>query len=116
MFAQFLRAFARDESGVSSSEYALLLLVATTGLLLSTFILGKAISDSVIRTAGLFAPGGAAAAAAAGSGDAPAASAAAAAAAAPAGDSEAPEPVPGCSGKGVDQGKCKGQGKAKGGR
>jgi Flp pilus assembly pilin Flp len=110
MFAQFLRAFARDESGVSSSEYALLLLVATTGLLLSTFILGKAISDSVIRTAGLFAPGGAAAAAAAGSGDA------SAAAAAPAGDSEAPEPVPGCSGKGVDQGKCKGQGKAKGGR
>lgn len=115
MTSGFLRAFARDESGVSSSEYALILLVASTGLALSTFILGKAIGDSVIQTASLFRQpaAGAAAAAASDSGGVPDS----AAAASPAGNpADVAEPVPGCSGKGNSQGACKGHAKAKSNR
>lgn len=117
MRAGFLRAFARDNEGASSSEYALILFVAGTGLALSTFMLGKAIGDSLIQSASLFAPqsGSASTAAASASAD-PAAEAASGFGPATASNSRGAVPAadPDCQGKGKSKGTCSGEAKGQG--
>lgn len=55
MLLALLRSFARDRSGASAAEYALLLGVIGTGLVLASFNLGQAIASSLERSASLFA-------------------------------------------------------------
>ncbi|MBB4641284.1 Flp family type IVb pilin [Rhizorhapis suberifaciens] len=55
MILAWLRSFARDRSGASAAEYALLLGVIGTGLVLASFNLGQAIASSLERSASLFA-------------------------------------------------------------
>lgn len=55
MLFAVLRRLARDRSGASAAEYALLLGVIGTGLVLASFNLGQAIASSLERSASLFA-------------------------------------------------------------
>lgn len=72
MLLGLMRSLARDRSGASAAEYALLLGVVGTAFVLASFNLGQAIATSLERSASLFAsrsePVVAAAAAAAGEG------------------------------------------------
>ena len=72
MLVGLVRSLARDKSGASTAEYALLLGVVGTGFVLASFNLGHAIATSLEESASLFSPrpelaAAAAAAAAAGS-------------------------------------------------
>jgi Flp pilus assembly pilin Flp len=104
MLVGLVRSLARDRSGASTAEYALLLGVVGTGFVLASFNLGHAIATSLEESASLFSPRPELAAAAA-----------AAAAASPSQDEAADksgsteEPLPGA-------GSAKGAGLAKAGK
>ena len=55
MLVGLLRSFAKDRSGASAAEYALLLGVIGTGLVLASLNLGQAIASSLESSATLFA-------------------------------------------------------------
>lgn len=54
MMLGLVRSLARDRSGASAAEYALILGVVGTGFLLASFNLGHAIATSLERSASLF--------------------------------------------------------------
>jgi Flp pilus assembly pilin Flp len=56
MILGLVRSFARDRSGASTAEYALLLGVVGTGFVLASFNLGHAIATSLEESASLFSP------------------------------------------------------------
>ena len=56
MLVGLVRSLARDQSGASTAEYALLLGVVGTGFVLASFNLGHAIATSLEESASLFSP------------------------------------------------------------
>jgi pilus assembly protein Flp/PilA len=54
MILGLVRSLARDRSGASAAEYALLLGVVGTGFVLASFNLGHAIATSLEKSASLF--------------------------------------------------------------
>lgn len=57
MILGLVRLLARDRSGASTAEYALLLGVVGTGFVLASFNLGHAIAISLEKSASLFSSG-----------------------------------------------------------
>ena len=57
MILGLVRSLARDRSGASTAEYALLLGVVGTGFVLASFNLGHAIATSLEKSASLFSSG-----------------------------------------------------------
>ncbi len=53
-FGERVVEFWADESGISSVEYALLLSIAGTGIMMGAELLGDAVSDRMIEIAGCF--------------------------------------------------------------
>ena len=49
---KFFNDFANDESGAAAAEYALILAIVGAGIAGAAFYLGKAISGSMVTTAG----------------------------------------------------------------
>ena len=47
-----LRAFVHDETGAAAAEYALILAIVGAGIAGAAYFLGKAISGSMVTTAG----------------------------------------------------------------
>jgi pilus assembly protein Flp/PilA len=57
MILGLVRSLARDRSGASAAEYALILGVVGTGFVLASFNLGHAIATSLEKSASLFSSG-----------------------------------------------------------